>query len=188
MPPPDIRVRGIRSPLPSGYILGRMSPGTGDVELIDVGTLGQQLVGTGVVGAPSSTSALPATGVTPGSYTLASFTVSGDGRLTAASSATLASAKVWVGNGSNEPTAVTVSGDATLANNGALTLANTAVVAGSYTVTALTVDSKGRITAASSGVATSSAGVLPLVTGDVTPGAGPFPVADGSGQYIGVPL
>ena len=56
MSPPAIRVRGIRTPLPSGYILGRVSPGVGDTELIDVSTLGHSLVATGVVGSGGGTS------------------------------------------------------------------------------------------------------------------------------------
>lgn len=184
-PPPDIRIRGIRTPLPSGYVLGRMSPGTGDTELIDISKIGQQLVAVGAVGAPGSPS-IPASGVTPGSYTLASFTVSGDGRLTAASNGSLASAKIWVGNGSSVPTAVSLSGDATLINTGAMTLATVNSNVGTFTNATVTANAKGLVTAISIGSASGS--MLPLVTGDVTPGVGPFPIADPSGQYIGVPL
>lgn len=41
MSPPKIKIAGIRSSIPQGYILGRQSPGTGDVELIAVPGLGQ---------------------------------------------------------------------------------------------------------------------------------------------------
>lgn len=41
---PNIKVRGIRTPIPKGYILGRASPGTGDVELISQA----QLAGLGI--------------------------------------------------------------------------------------------------------------------------------------------
>jgi hypothetical protein len=190
MPPPDIRIRGIRTPLPSGYVLGRISPGTGDTELIDLGKIASHVAASGQVAVPSSISPpLAASGVTPGSYTLTSLTVSTLGIITAATSGTLASAKLWVGNGSSVPTAVSLSGDATLANTGALTLATVNANVGSFTNTSMTVNAKGLVTAASSGAAvTAPNGMLPLVTGDTTPGDQPFFVTDGAGQCIGVPL
>lgn len=53
--PPAIKVRGIRSPVPGGgkYLLGRVSTGSGDVELVSVSSLASQLVATGVVGSPT---------------------------------------------------------------------------------------------------------------------------------------
>ena len=37
---PNQKIRGIRSPIPSGYLLGRSDPGTGDVQLIPIGGIG----------------------------------------------------------------------------------------------------------------------------------------------------
>lgn len=89
---PDIKIRGIRTPLPQGYVIGRLSPGEGDAELIDMASLGLEIVSTGAVPAP------------------------------------------------------------------------------------------GAITPASAGY------MLPLVTGDTSPGTGPYPIADPDGQFIGVPV
>ena len=41
------RVRGIRNSIPSGYILGRVSGGVGDVELISFNNLGNALIASG---------------------------------------------------------------------------------------------------------------------------------------------
>ncbi len=46
---PDIKIRGIRSPIPTGHVIGRVSSGTGDAELIHITDLANQLVGTGSV-------------------------------------------------------------------------------------------------------------------------------------------
>jgi hypothetical protein len=37
---PDIKIRGIRTPIPSGYVLGRTVGGTGDVHLIPIDRVG----------------------------------------------------------------------------------------------------------------------------------------------------
>lgn len=36
MAPPDIKLRGLRSPIPPGYVLGRTAQGSGDVQLIPI--------------------------------------------------------------------------------------------------------------------------------------------------------
>jgi hypothetical protein len=53
--PPIIRIRGIRQVVPSGYVLGRVSPEMGDVELIPMSALTAAAAATGVL--PSSAAA-----------------------------------------------------------------------------------------------------------------------------------
>ena len=48
-----VNVRGVRQSIPSGYVLGRTSAGTGPPELIDVKSLGQAVTVTGAGGSPS---------------------------------------------------------------------------------------------------------------------------------------
>jgi hypothetical protein len=43
----DIKIRGIRSPIPSGHVIGRLSPGQGDAELIDLATLSGHVAASG---------------------------------------------------------------------------------------------------------------------------------------------
>ena len=51
---PGIRLRGIRQSIPSGYVLGRASPGTGDTQLIPHEDLAAKLVSTGAVVGPTT--------------------------------------------------------------------------------------------------------------------------------------
>lgn len=56
------RLRGIRSSIPQGYILGRVSGGVGDVELISLKNLGSAIIsagGGGSGGGGGGTSLLP---------------------------------------------------------------------------------------------------------------------------------
>jgi hypothetical protein len=47
MSPPPIKIRGIRTPIPAGYVLGRTSQGKGDTQLIAIADLGKALVAVG---------------------------------------------------------------------------------------------------------------------------------------------
>ncbi len=52
---PNIKVRGIRSPIPEGHILGRIpGNGTGDAQLIPLADLAAHLTATGAISAPGS--------------------------------------------------------------------------------------------------------------------------------------
>lgn len=46
---PNIRVLGIRKPIPSGYVVGRSSQGTGDAELISIKSLATAVKQTAVL-------------------------------------------------------------------------------------------------------------------------------------------
>lgn len=71
--PPIIRIRGIRQIVPSGYVLGRVSPEMGDVELIPMSALTAAAAATGVL-PPSAPPGVPHVGiytqgpVVPGQY------------------------------------------------------------------------------------------------------------------------
>ncbi len=53
---PDITLPSLASGVPSGYVLGRIDPGTGAAQLIPLDLLAAQLVGTGgVAGGPTVT-------------------------------------------------------------------------------------------------------------------------------------
>lgn len=58
MAPPKIRLRGIRLPIPAGYIVGRSSRGTGDAELLNLRQL--RLLGVGTRGGSPVTPPPPA--------------------------------------------------------------------------------------------------------------------------------
>ena len=118
---PKIKIAGIGS-IPAGYMLGRVEPGVGDVQLISITRAAQAIARTGVVSSP--------------------------GQVSVAATATLTSL------GSVQPDGVTI----TITAGGVISI----------------VPGKGAM--------------LPLVTGDTTPGGQPFFVTDGVGQCIGVPL
>ena len=105
MSSPKIRIRGIRTPIPTGYVLGKMSSGSpGDVEQIHLNDLAAQIGASGHLGGSSGgggitqltgdVTAGPGAGSVPatlttvnpdvGSYTYASITVNGKGLVTAA--------------------------------------------------------------------------------------------------------
>lgn len=191
---PLIRVLGIGS-IPGGYLVGRLDPGQGDAQLIDIATISAQVAASGFVAVPGAspvpTLVAPAAGFTiaQSGYTF-TFTLANDlAALEALASTGLAArtaANTWAqrtltGTASN----ITVTNGDGVSGNPTINLPDTAVSAGSYTFTSLTVDAKGRLTAASSGTATWPNGMLPLVNGD-TPG--PTAISDGAGQFIGVPL
>ena len=57
---PDVKVRGIRSPILPGHIIGRLAPnGPGDAQLIPITDLGDHLVATGKVIGPGTGPPIP---------------------------------------------------------------------------------------------------------------------------------
>ena len=137
---PDVLMRSLRSGVPSGYVIGRVSPGTGKAELISMVSLANGIKVTGIVSSTSIT------------WPTANDVMVSNG--TGPTGVALGDAQLLVGQTSAAPAAKSVSGDATLADTGALTLATVNSDVGSYTLASVTVDAKGRVTAASSGSGT----------------------------------
>jgi len=121
-----------------------------------------QLTGDVTAGPGTGTqlATLSNTGVVPGPYTLASFTVDAKGRISAAASGS-------VSPGLNQLTGDVLAGPGTGAQSA--TLATTGVTPGSYSPLAATVDAKGRLTAASTASLTA---YINQLTGDVLAGPG----------------
>lgn len=61
---PLVRVRGIRQVVPSGFMLGRVSPGDGDVELIPISQVAHAAVASGIVPSAGASAAGPMLGIT----------------------------------------------------------------------------------------------------------------------------
>jgi len=99
--------------------------------------------GDGVSGNPSV--AISNTGVSAGSYTLASITVNSQGQVTSASNGSAGAGTVQQIN-----TGTGLTGGP-ITSTGTVSIANTAVTPGSYTTANITVNAQGQITAAASG-------------------------------------
>lgn len=101
---------------------------------------------------------LGASGVTPGSYTLANITVGSDGRVTSAANGSVPASGVTPGTYLLANIIVGSDGRITAAGNGSVPASG--VTPGSYTLTNITVGADGRITAAANGSVPAS-GVTP---------------------------
>jgi hypothetical protein len=198
LPPKTRRVTGTGS-IPAGYKLGRKSAGTGDVELLPDTTTTNAVAGAGALVASISL-VQPAAGLTitggPATFTfaLANDLAALEG-LSSTGIAVRTTTDTWAQRtitGTANSISVTngngVSGNPTLAisTDAALPGVPTAATAAAGTSTTQ-LATTAFVTAAVAALDAAN-GMLPLVTGDVTPGNGPFPIADDVGQYIGVPL
>ena len=90
--------------VPAKSILGNLTPGVGPAQPISLSDLAQAVAATGAIASPNAPVVLPNSGVTAGSYTLASITVNAQGLVTAASNGSASGGGLWSGSLSTKPT------------------------------------------------------------------------------------
>jgi hypothetical protein len=132
--------------------------------------------GAGLIGGgagPTVTLGLGDSGVSPGTYVLATVTVDEFGRVVSASNGSAASAIASITSSTLD-----LEPSNPLVTSGSIDLLQTGVTAGSYTLLSASVDVYGRLTAASSGTAVTSISTGTGLTGGPITGSGTISIAN----------
>lgn len=189
---PNIKVQGIRGSIPTGHVLGRLSGGTGAVELIPIPNLNAVSAGSGGGGGGGGgniQTLLDSITTTQGSLIyrnasnwtfLAPPGVNGEFLVfnlasvapawSATPAVTLTNGHIFVGNASGVATDVALSGDASISNTGVLSLSSGLVLGGNPTTTTQTAGNNTTRIATTAFVTTAVAAVsdATLLTSNIT--------------------
>lgn len=117
--------------------------------------------GSPITSAGTINLALSNTGVTAGTYSLATVTVDAKGRITAASNGSSSGSGTVTSVALSSSDLTVTGGPITTSGTISLSLANSGVSAGSYSLASLTVDAKGRVTAISNGSLPAASAIAP---------------------------